>query len=175
MKDAFMRFRAVVVGVTLMCVVVSGAYAATSTNAAGAATEYLDPNGDYSRLTEPEALKMAYQVLADANHDYNGHRKGAMIEIGAAFSTAIELMLHLDHDLGEIVFLSLTISLVGTATAALCGLPLGAAAALYRFPGRGVALVVLNAMMGLPPVVVGLAIYLALSRSGPLGAWGLRR
>jgi hypothetical protein len=79
MKNAFMRFRAVVVGAAMTFVMVSGVYAATSTNAA---TEYLDPNGDYSRLTEPEALKMAYQVLADANHDYNGHRKGAMIEIG---------------------------------------------------------------------------------------------
>jgi tungstate transport system permease protein len=96
-----------------------------------------------------------------------------MIEIGAAFSTAIELMLHLDHDLGEIVLLSLTISLVGTAAAALCGLPLGAAAALYRFPGRGAVLVMLNAMMGLPPVVVGLVIYLLVSRAGPLGSFGL--
>ncbi len=81
MKNAFMRFRAGVVGVAMICVTVSGAYATTSTNAA---TEYLDPEGDYSRLTEPEALKMAYQVLADANHDYNGHRKGAMIEIARA-------------------------------------------------------------------------------------------
>jgi len=89
MKNGFMSFRAVMVGVAMIGVVVSGAYAGTSTNAA---TEYLDPNGDYSRLTEPEALKMAYQVLADANHDYNGHRKGAMIEIGrAAKAVGLEL------------------------------------------------------------------------------------
>jgi tungstate transport system permease protein len=96
-----------------------------------------------------------------------------MIEIGAAFSTALELMVHLDRDLAEIVFLSLYISLMATAAATLCGLPLGAAAALYRFPGRGAVLVVLNALMGLPPVVVGLVIYLLVSRAGPLGSLGL--
>jgi tungstate transport system permease protein len=96
-----------------------------------------------------------------------------MIEIGAAFSTALDLMVHLDRDLAEIVLLSLYISLAGTAAATLCGLPLGAAAALYRFPGRGVVLVVLNALMGLPPVVVGLVIYLLVSRAGPLGSYGL--
>jgi tungstate transport system permease protein len=96
-----------------------------------------------------------------------------MIEIGAAFSTALDLMVHLDRDLAEIVLLSLYISLAGTAAATLCGLPLGAAAALYRFPGRGVVLVVLNALMGLPPFVVGLVIYLLVSRAGPLGSYGL--
>jgi tungstate transport system permease protein len=96
-----------------------------------------------------------------------------MIEIGAAFWTALDLMVHLDRDLAEIVLLSLYISLAGTAAATLCGLPLGAAAALYRFPGRGMVLVVLNALMGLPPVVVGLVIYLLVSRAGPLGSYGL--
>jgi tungstate transport system permease protein len=96
-----------------------------------------------------------------------------MIEIGAAFSTAFDLIVHLDRDLAEIVLLSLYVSLAGTAAAALCGLPLGAAAALYRFPGRGVMIVVLNALMGLPPVVVGLVIYLLVSRAGPLGSLGL--
>ena len=57
--------------------------------------------------------------------------------------------------------------------AALIGLPLGALIALTRFPGREAVIVVLNALMGLPPVVVGLAVYLLLSRSGPLGSWGL--
>ena len=57
--------------------------------------------------------------------------------------------------------------------AALVGLPLGAVIALTRFPGREAAIVVLNALMGLPPVVVGLAVYLLLSRSGPLGSWGI--
>jgi tungstate transport system permease protein len=67
----------------------------------------------------------------------------------------------------------LLISLSATLLAALVGLPLGATIALTRFRGREAVIVTLNALMGLPPVVVGLAIYLALSRSGPLGAWGL--
>jgi hypothetical protein len=106
MKNMFMKFQSVVVGVAMICVTVSGAYAATSTNPA---TEYLDPEGDYSRLTEPEALKMAYQVLADANHDYNGHRKGAMIEIGrAAKAVGLELQTdgggHEDQDVSDARF-----------------------------------------------------------------------
>ena len=98
MKHAFFWFRTAVVGAAAICLMVwvgTSGYAATSTNAAGTATEYLDPNGDYSRLTEPEALRMAYQVLSDANHDYNGHRKGAMIEIGRA-AKAVGLDLQAD-------------------------------------------------------------------------------
>jgi tungstate transport system permease protein len=71
------------------------------------------------------------------------------------------------------VRLSLIVSLSAVLFAALIGLPIGALLALTRFRGREAAIVTLNAMMGLPPVVVGLAIFLALSRSGPLGAWGL--
>ena len=83
MKHLFMRsFRLTVVGAAMICLMLSGAYAGTSTNAA--ATEYLDPEGDYSRLTEAEALQMAYQVLQDANHNYNKHRVRAMSEISAA-------------------------------------------------------------------------------------------
>lgn len=78
-----------------------------------------------------------------------------------------------DPRLWSIVGLSLSISLSAVAVAALIGLPLGALLALTRFPGRNLAIVVLNALMGLPPVLVGLTIYLLLSRSGPLGAWGL--
>ena len=74
-----------------------------------------------------------------------------------------------DSTLFAIVRLSLAVSLAAVALAALIGLPLGAALALLRFRGRAAFLVALNAMMGLPPVVVGLAIYLLLSRSGPLG------
>ena len=65
------------------------------------------------------------------------------------------------------------VSLSAVACAALIGVPLGAVIALTRFPGREGVIVVLNALMGLPPVVAGLAIYLLLSRSGPLGSWGL--
>jgi tungstate transport system permease protein len=72
-----------------------------------------------------------------------------------------------------IVRLSLIVSLCATLFAALIGVPFGALMALTRFPGRETAIVVLNALMGLPPVVVGLAVYLSLSRSGPLGSWGL--
>ena len=69
--------------------------------------------------------------------------------------------------------LSLIVSLSAVFLAALIAVPLGALIALTRFPGREAVIVVLNAMMGLPPVVVGLAVYLMLSRSGPLGGWGL--
>ena len=88
-------------------------------------------------------------------------------------SSALQLILTADPTLVAIVKLSLLISLSATLIAALVGLPLGALIALTRFRGREAAIVTLNALMGLPPVVVGLAIYLALSRSGPLGAWGL--
>ena len=73
----------------------------------------------------------------------------------------------------EIVGLSLQVSLTAVLIAAGLGLPLGAVLAVSRFPGRGAAVVLLNALMGLPPVVVGLAVYLLLSRAGPLGEYGL--
>jgi tungstate transport system permease protein len=75
--------------------------------------------------------------------------------------------------LWQIVGLSLQVSLTAVALASLIGLPLGAAIAVGRFPGRHPLIVVLNALMGLPPVVVGLVVYLLLSRAGPLGALGL--
>ncbi|OGA67790.1 MAG: ABC transporter permease [Betaproteobacteria bacterium RIFCSPLOWO2_12_FULL_65_14] len=75
--------------------------------------------------------------------------------------------------LWEIVVLSLQVSLSAVGFAALVGLPLGAAIAVGRFPGRSAVIVLLNALMGLPPVVVGLAVYLLLSRAGPLGSLGL--
>jgi tungstate transport system permease protein len=90
-----------------------------------------------------------------------------------ALSTALSLVLGADPALWAIVRLSLGVSLGAVAVAALIGLPLGALIALARFPGRGVVIVVLNAFMGLPPVVVGLVVYLSLSRAGPLGSWGL--
>jgi tungstate transport system permease protein len=87
--------------------------------------------------------------------------------------SALQLVLSGDPALLAIVGLSLIVSLSAVLCAALIGIPLGALIALTRFPGRDGVIVALNAMMGLPPVVVGLALYLALSRSGPLGAWGL--
>ena len=88
-------------------------------------------------------------------------------------TSAIDLVLAADPALLAIVRLSLVVSLAAVMVAAVVGLPLGAVVALTRFPGREVLIVVLNALMGLPPVVVGLAVYLLLSRSGPLGSWGL--
>lgn len=85
----------------------------------------------------------------------------------------LDLILTTDPTLLAIIGLSLEVSLSAVALAALIGLPLGALIALTRFPGRETAIVVLNALMGLPPVVVGLLVYLLLSRSGPLGEFGL--
>ena len=79
----------------------------------------------------------------------------------------------IDVRLWEIVALSLQVSLTAVLLATVLGLPLGAAVAVGRFPGRGALIVLLNALMGLPPVVVGLAVYLLLSRAGPLGDLGL--
>jgi tungstate transport system permease protein len=87
--------------------------------------------------------------------------------------SALQLVLTGDPVLIAIVALSLAVSLSAVFLAALVGLPCGALIALTQFPGREALIVVLNALMGLPPVVVGLAVYLALSRSGPLGSWGL--
>jgi tungstate transport system permease protein len=86
--------------------------------------------------------------------------------------SALHMILTGDAGLFAIVGLSLAISLSATFLAAALGAPLGAFIALSSFRGREVAIVTLNALMGLPPVMVGLVVYLALSRSGPLGAWG---
>jgi tungstate transport system permease protein len=90
-----------------------------------------------------------------------------------ALKTALELLIGLDAKLVEIVLLSLRVSLSAVGIATLLGLPLGAAIAVGRFPGRQTVVVVLNSLMGLPPVVVGLLVYLLLSRAGPLGPFGL--
>ena len=88
-------------------------------------------------------------------------------------NSALALILSGDRTLFAIVQLSLVVTVSATLLAGLIGLPLGALVALTRFPGRNAAVVVFNAMMGLPPVVVGLVVFLALSRSGPLGSLGL--
>ncbi len=92
-----------------------------------------------------------------------------MQDFGGAFLEAFRLLVAFDSDLLAIVGLSLEVSLTAVAIAGLIGMPLGALLAVVRFPGRGACLVVLNAFMGLPPVVVGLVVYLLLSRAGPLG------
>ena len=96
-----------------------------------------------------------------------------MSEFRDAFRTAIILLAQLDGDLMAIVGLSLLVSLSAVFLAALGGLPFGAAVAVCRFPGRQVVRVLLNALLGIPPVVIGLIVYLLLSRAGPLGALGL--
>ena len=96
-----------------------------------------------------------------------------MTDFSDAFGAALGLVLGFDADLAEIVGLSLRVSFLAVAIATAVGLPVGAAIALYRFPGRAALLVAMNALMGLPPVVVGLIVYLTLSRAGPLGVFGL--
>jgi tungstate transport system permease protein len=96
-----------------------------------------------------------------------------MQEIAISFSGAASLIASGDATLGAIVLLSLKVSLSAVLLATLIGLPLGAAIAVGRFPGRRAIIVLLNALMGLPPVVVGLVVYLLLSRAGPLGELGL--
>jgi tungstate transport system permease protein len=96
-----------------------------------------------------------------------------MGDFAEAFHTAGRLILERDPTLIAIVLLSLRVSLSAVALAALIGLPLGAVLALARFPGRAGIIVMLNACMGFPPVIAGLALYLLLSRAGPLGSWGL--
>ena len=96
-----------------------------------------------------------------------------MGDIQAAFSLAANLILSGDKDLFEIVGLSQSVSMTSVAVAYAIGMTAGAAIAVTRFPGRGMIVVLLNALMGLPPVVVGLGVYLVLSRAGPLGVLGL--
>ena len=92
-----------------------------------------------------------------------------MQDFGGAFRLAFELVVSADTDLMEIIGLSLQVSLTAVAIACAVGLPFGAALAMSRFRGRTAIIVLLNALMGLPPVVVGLFVYLLLSNAGPLG------
>lgn len=95
------------------------------------------------------------------------------MDIADSFITAINLIINFESSLAEIVLLSLQVSLFAVAIACVVGLPFGTALAVFSFPGRGILVVIVNALMGLPPVVVGLIVYLILSRSGPLGTLGL--
>jgi tungstate transport system permease protein len=96
-----------------------------------------------------------------------------MSDLGRAFAHAFALIAGLDPELVGIVLLSLRVSLTATVIAFAVGAPLGAALAVCRFRGRGAFLVLANALLGLPPVVVGLLVYLLVSRSGPLGGLGI--
>ena len=92
-----------------------------------------------------------------------------MQDFAASTLEAIRLVLGLDAGLLEIVWLSLRVSLTAVVVASLIGLPVGAFLAVSRFPGRGLVIVTLTALMGLPPVVVGLVVYMLLSNAGALG------
>lgn len=96
-----------------------------------------------------------------------------MLDLGHAFCLAARLIFGLDPELVSIIGLSLRVSLAATVLAFLSGAPIGLALTVGRFPGRHGAIVLTNALLGLPPVVVGLVVYLLLSRSGPLGPLGL--
>lgn len=95
------------------------------------------------------------------------------MNIGEFFQLALAIIWQGDHDLVEVVSLSLIISFSAVTIAAMIGLPLGGLLATTRFHGRSVVIVIINGLMGLPPVVVGLMIYLLLSRAGPFGVFGL--
>ena len=86
---------------------------------------------------------------------------------------AVRLIISLDRDLVEIIALSLRITLTAVVAACLIGMPFGAMVGAFRFPGRTIIAIALNALMGLPPVVVGLVVYLMISAAGPLGPLGL--
>ena len=92
-----------------------------------------------------------------------------MTSFSQIFSEVVSLLSGPDPDLVEIVMLSLRVSLTATLLACLVGLPLGAALGMHKFPGKSLITVVLNTLMGMPPVVLGLIVYLMLSRSGPMG------
>ncbi|HVI13181.1 MAG TPA: ABC transporter permease [Pseudolabrys sp.] len=96
-----------------------------------------------------------------------------MNDFTTAFATALDLIGRLDPQLRDIVLLSIEVSLTASVCAFLIGAPMGTALAVYRFPGRSALIIIVNALLGLPPVVVGLVVYLLLSRSGPLGSFGI--
>jgi tungstate transport system permease protein len=94
------------------------------------------------------------------------------MDVSSAFASAFLLIISLDPQFLQIVGLSLQVTLTAVALAALVGLPIGALLAVARFPGRSAVIVLVNGLMGLPPVVAGLIVFLLLSRSGPLGWLG---
>ena len=96
-----------------------------------------------------------------------------MHDLQAAFMRAASLIYTGDADLAEIIGLSMSVSLTAVLAACVIGMVLGGAVGVLRFRGRPAVIILLNALMGLPPVVVGLGVYLLLSRAGPLGVFGL--
>jgi tungstate transport system permease protein len=115
-------------------------------------------------------ILVSFQII-DTTEKYAGQGRGRKTMLDGL--SAWQLIMSGDATLFAIVKLSLAVSLSAVVLAAVIGLPLGAMLALMRFPGRSAIVVLVNAFMGLPPVVVGLAVYLLLSRSGPLGNLGI--
>ena len=119
-----------------------------------------------------------YAKITILNFDHRKHTSDVVnwnlynLDAPSPFRAAMQLILGLDPQFLQIVGLSLSVTLTAVLIAAVIGLPLGALLALARFPGRSAIIVLINALMGLPPVVAGLVIFLLLSRSGPLGALG---
>jgi tungstate transport system permease protein len=95
------------------------------------------------------------------------------MEIWTPFQNALSLMIALEGELIAIIGLSLMVSLTAVATSMVIGLPMGALLAAYQFPGRTAVIVVTNTFLGMPPVVIGLVIYLLISRAGPFGWMGI--
>jgi len=116
---------------------------------------------------------MPLEPAATGRRRDRGMGRAAMNEILQGLAQAAQLLAGLDADLIEITLLSLRVSVTATLVSALIALPLGAWLAVSRFRARRVVIVVLNALMGLPPVVVGLVVYVIFSRAGPLGVLGL--
>ena len=96
-----------------------------------------------------------------------------MHDLQSAFTLAVQLIYSGDSDLLEIISLSMSVSITAVLIACVIGMLVGASVGVLRFSGRPAVIIFLNALMGLPPVVVGLAVYLLLSRAGPLGVFGL--
>jgi tungstate transport system permease protein len=96
-----------------------------------------------------------------------------MTDFQASGYTAIELILELDSNLLEIILLSLKVTLSSTFISAILGIYIGTMVSIRNFPGKNAIIILLNSFMGLPPVVVGLFVYLMISRAGPLGIFGL--
>jgi tungstate transport system permease protein len=113
---------------------------------------------------------MIWNEIADLEHH---RRKPNMDVIWQALLASFSMLLTLDDRLFEVILLSLRVSLTALVFASMIGLPVAACLAFTRFPGRKIMLVTFNAMMGLPPVVVGLLVYLLLSRTGPFGVFNL--
>src|SRR5450759_3967180 len=117
-------------------------------------------------MVRQEMIIVAYPCILPLNSRLVNSLSEATVQ-------AAQLVAGGDPKLVQIVLLSLRVSLSAVLVACLIGLPFGAAIAVSHFAGRRSVIVVLNAMMGLPPVVVGLVVYLLLSRAGPLGSFGL--